>query len=98
MGMGKRVDEKALARVAVAMTSITAPEEMVSFLKELLTVNELKDITLRWLLMERLLDGETQRGIARELGISLCKITRGSRLLKQSDSVTARVLRHTRRS
>ncbi|MBI4350006.1 MAG: hypothetical protein HY550_01075 [Elusimicrobia bacterium] len=32
--------------------------------------------------------GRPQRGIARELKISLCKITRGSKILKSRGSVT----------
>jgi TrpR family trp operon transcriptional repressor len=34
----------------------------------------------------------SQRKIADELGISLCKITRGSKILKNRKSVTVRML------
>ncbi len=66
---------------------------MCKFLNELLTAGEMRDITLRWMLLERLAAGETQRRIAEDLKISLCKITRGSKILKQKDSVTARKLK-----
>jgi TrpR family trp operon transcriptional repressor len=36
--------------------------------------------------------GESQRAIARRLGMSLCKITRGSRELKKRNSAFRRVL------
>jgi len=36
--------------------------------------------------VKRLDRGQSQRAIAAELGLSLCKITRGSRVLKQPDS------------
>lgn len=39
-----------------------------------------------------LAEGIPQRQIAEELGVSLCKITRGARILKQTDSVTKKHL------
>ncbi len=90
---GKRtVDAKAFENVAEVLAAIASPEEMRSFLKELLTPGEIRDITLRWRLLERLSEGVPQRKIADELKISLCKITRGSKILKQKGAVTARVL------
>jgi TrpR family trp operon transcriptional repressor len=35
-----------------------------------------------------LMEGVPQRQIADELGVSLCKITRGAKILKQIDSVS----------
>jgi TrpR family trp operon transcriptional repressor len=86
------LDPKALAAVARVLASISGPEEMSRFLEELLTPGEVRDITLRWRLLELLAQGVPQRKIAEELQISLCKITRGSRILKQKGAVTARVL------
>ena len=87
-----KFDAKALDAVAGVLVSITSAEEMRCFLKELLTPGEVRDITLRWRLLEQLAAGVTQRKIAEELRISLCKITRGSKILKQKGAVTARVL------
>jgi len=88
-----KVDAKAFETVAEVLVSITSAKEMRCFLKELLTPGEVRDITLRWHLLEQLAAGATQRKIAEELKISLCKITRGSRILKQKGAVTARVLK-----
>ena len=88
-----KVDAKAFETVAEVLVSITSAKEMRSFLRELLTPGEVRDITLRWRLLEQLAEGVTQRRIAEELKISLCKITRGSRILKQKGAVTARVLK-----
>ncbi|HRR33221.1 MAG TPA: Trp family transcriptional regulator [Kiritimatiellia bacterium] len=85
------VDERVFERVAGVLASIESPDEMCTFLKELLTPGEVRDITLRWRLLERLSEGVTQRRIADELRISLCKITRGSKILKQRGAVTARL-------
>jgi TrpR family trp operon transcriptional repressor len=43
--------------------------------------------------MKELHQGKTQRDIASELGISLCKITRGSKILKQDDSQFGKILK-----
>lgn len=79
-------------RLARAMASIKTSSAAERFLRELLTPGELHDIVLRWQLMEQLAAGSTQRSIAERLGISLCKITRGARLLKNKDSVVSRLV------
>jgi TrpR family transcriptional regulator, trp operon repressor len=61
---------------------------MRHFLEEILTPAERKDLALRWKLMEMLQEGIPQRKIASELGISLCKITRGAKILKDGRSVS----------
>jgi TrpR family trp operon transcriptional repressor len=87
------VDLQAFETVATVLSAINSPLEMRLFLKELLTPGEVLDITLRWKLLELLADGMSQRKIAEERKISLCKITRGSKILKQKGAVTARVLK-----
>ncbi len=57
-------------------------EAMTVLLAGLLTPQEAEEIACRWRLMVMLLEGRTQRDISQELGISLGKIARGSRLLK----------------
>jgi TrpR family trp operon transcriptional repressor len=56
------------------------------FLESLLTRYEIDEISSRWELVKLLHGGMTQRSIARRLGLSLCKITRGSRELKKANS------------
>ncbi|NQT27929.1 transcriptional regulator [candidate division KSB1 bacterium] len=65
---------------------------MRHFFNEILTPSERETIQLRWDLMKRLYEGQSQRGIASELGISLCKITRGSKILKDKNSISSRIL------
>ena len=89
-----KIDAKAFAAVTDVLASLTSGEDMRQFLKELLTPAEIRDITLRWRLLERLTEGVPQRKIAEELKISLCKITRGSKILKQKGAVTACVLKN----
>jgi len=65
---------------------------MRKLFSELFTPAEIQDTALRWRLMELLHQGVPQRRIASDLGISLCKITRGSRVLKTRGSASKRIL------
>ncbi len=68
------------------------PWEIFLFFEEIFTPRELADLSLRWKLMMDLHRGMTQRKIAEKYGISLCKITRGSKILKKDNSVTLKIL------
>jgi len=72
--------------------SIDSEEELNSFFNDIFTPAELEDISLRWKLLKDLHKGITQRKIAEKYRISLCKITRGSKVLKNKDSVVLKVL------
>jgi len=78
--------------IVKVFTEIQDLNTMQKFFNEILTPTEKETIQLRWDLMKRLHEGESQRHIAAELGISLCKITRGSKILKDKQSVTSRLL------
>lgn len=82
-------DIRDIAKILVEIDNV---DDMSGFLDEILTDNEKKDLVLRWELMQRLYDGKSQRAIAAELGISLCRITRGARILKSRNSVTEKIL------
>ena len=66
-------------------------ELLESFFYCLLTPAEIADVASRWALVKDLREGKTQREIAKDLGVSLCKITRGSRELKKESSAFQRV-------
>ncbi|HOO89375.1 MAG TPA: Trp family transcriptional regulator [Syntrophales bacterium] len=74
------------------LTDISDFEEMRTFMEEILTPREIEDLSLRWKLLQELHAGSTQRSIASKYGISLCKITRGSKILKKDNSVTKKIL------
>jgi TrpR family transcriptional regulator, trp operon repressor len=73
-------------------TEIRDRRTMRDLFAELFTPAERRDVALRWRLMRMLYAGVSQRDVAAQLGISLCKITRGSRVLKGSRSVARRIL------
>ncbi len=74
------------------ISSIDNLEELSRFFEDIFTPAELDDISLRWKLLKDLHHGLTQRKIAEKYGISLCKITRGSKILKDKDSLVLKVL------
>lgn len=81
-----------IREISKILAEMTIAEDVEKFLYEILTDNERRDLSLRWELMKKLYKGVPQRSIASELGISLCRITRGSKILKSPDSVTGRLL------
>ena len=74
------------------ISSINDLDELNRFFNDIFTPAELDDISLRWKLLKDLHKGMTQRKIAEKYGISLCKITRGSKVLKDKASVVLKVL------
>ncbi len=70
----------------------THRKEMEVLFREIFTPSEIDTLTLRWQLLKDLYEGKTQRKIATEHKISLCKITRGSKLLKTKGSYLKKVL------
>ncbi|NLO92327.1 MAG: transcriptional regulator [Elusimicrobia bacterium] len=74
------------AEIVAALRGFSTDEAAHRFFGELLTPAEIENFALRWRLLKMLDGGVPQRQIAARLGISLCKITRGSRILKKRDS------------
>ena len=80
-----RVEEN-LVEMADALARTNDSLLIKDFLRCLLTPAEVADIAARWALVRALRQKIPQREIAKDLGISLCKITRGSRELKKPGS------------
>ncbi len=83
---------KPFTRLAENIATLRQPAKIEAFLNELLTPGELHDIVLRWELVEQLAAGVSQRQIATKLGISLCKITRGAKILKKRNGAVAELV------
>jgi TrpR family trp operon transcriptional repressor len=86
-----RVGEN-LTELAQTLAKAKDSELIESFLRCLLTPAETADIAARWALVKALEDKIPQREIAKNLGVSLCKITRGSRELKKPHSAFEQML------
>lgn len=88
-----RYDMKEIKELSKILGDIQEDQLIERFFKEILTPYEIKEISDRWALVKLLEEGMSQRKIARKLGISLCKITRGSRELKRKNSALKRIIR-----
>ena len=75
-----------LKQLSKALAKTEDEKLILDFLHSILTPNEISEVALRWALVMKICEGKSQRKIADELGLSLCKITRGSKELKKEDS------------
>lgn len=73
-------------------TAMDKESDMDRLFKELFTEREVSALVLRLQLLKELHQGVTQRTIASKHNISLCKITRGSKILKTEDSIIRQLL------
>jgi len=78
--------EKALSQMFELISATSDSATISEFFSCLMTPAELKDLAVRWLLVNEIDRGTTQREIAKKYRISLCKITRGSKELKKEGS------------
>lgn len=62
--------------------AIETPEEAKLLLADILTPQELESVSERWQEIQLLAKGMPQREIAKKLGISISKVTRGSNMLQ----------------
>ena len=83
---------KEIKAISNLVKNFNTEAEISAFFKELLTESELKTLSKRWRILEMLRDGRTQRDISRELQVSLCKVTRGAKILKDKNSILANYL------
>ncbi len=84
--MTEQDDHKAIEELANVLASTENKDLIEDFLHRILTPNELHSVASRWALTKLISQGMSQRKIAEKLGLSLCKITRGSKELKADNS------------
>lgn len=94
--MGNSISSEALGELVAVLADTHEPSAMRDLLEALLTPRERTRLALRWRLVCLLAGGAHQRSIARQLGISLCNITRGSRELKRRTVFRRKVARFVR--
>jgi TrpR family trp operon transcriptional repressor len=76
-----------LDEISRTLAAVHDEKSIRAFLESILTEKEILDISSRWELVKLLDQGMSQRKIVKELGVSLCKITRGSKELKKENSI-----------
>lgn len=84
--------EDAIREICHLLTQANDEEFTYEFFNCLFTPPERKDFANRWLLVKEIDKGTTQREIAKKFGMSLCKITRGSKELSKPDSAFRKML------
>ena len=91
----REIDEENLMELSEALARLRAPEEVRRFIEEVWTDSECRDVARRWHLMKLLAVGVPQREIAQRLKLSLCKITRGSKYIKDDTSLFRKAVMRT---
>ena len=81
-----------LIDVSKFIATIASKENIADFLSEILTKSEIETLSKRWRIIKMLNDKKTQREVAQELKVSLCKVTRGARILKNKNSIITNYL------
>lgn len=76
-----------------AIEKLKDDKEIFQFLDEVLTESELEALSKRWRILNMLNSNITQREIAKELNVSLCKVTRGAKILKNENSIVKKYLK-----
>lgn len=72
---------KALKRVAEVLSSVKGAT-LEKLLEDLITPAEIHDIDERIKIFKALLKGDSQRKVAKKLGVSVTKVTRGAHVLQ----------------
>lgn len=91
MNRNSRTKNKNLFEISKLLTNISS-NEAYDFLNEILTPTEFETISKRWQIIKMLNQNFSQREIAKELNVSLCKVTRGAKILKQQNSITKNLI------
>ena len=89
--------EDNLSELASALAETNDELLIKGFLRRLLTPAETADIAARWALVKALEQKIPQREIAKSLGLSLCKITRGSKEMKNPDQAFQKMMAAARK-
>lgn len=81
-----------LDEVSNLIFNLNTEKEVSGFILEILTESERETLSKRWRILKLLNNGVTQREIAKDLNVSLCKVTRGSKILKDKNAVITKYL------
>ena len=87
-----RNKNKEITDIINFLTNLKNQNEIINFMTEILTQAELETLSKRWRIINMLNNGMTQRDIAQKLQVSLCKVTRGAKILKDKNSIVRKYL------
>lgn len=81
-----------LLEISTVIKDLKTSNEVCDFLSDILTEKEISTLSKRWRILKLLSKGVTQREIASEMNVGLCKVTRGAKILKNKNSVITKKL------
>jgi TrpR-related protein YerC/YecD len=84
-----------LRQLGAALLSLTAKEDMLRFLRDLCTLEELEEMSKRWEAVHMLHKGVSYRKIAEKTGLSTTTITRISHWLQHGEGGYTTALKNT---
>ena len=92
--MNRNMNDKnaEIEMISSAIYNLKNENSICNFLLEILTKSEVETLSKRWRILTMLSEGKTQREIAQDLKVSLCKVTRGAKILKNNKSVVTKYL------
>ena len=79
--------EREIIDIAEVIKTTKTDKETLRLFEEIFTAPELETLKKRWCILKMLSEGKSQREIAKTLQVSLCKVTRGAKILKDKKSV-----------
>lgn len=82
-----------LEEISQNIKTLAHENDIRDFILEMHTQSELETLSKRWRILKMLKAGITQREIAKTLGVSLCKVTRGAKLLKDENSAIGKLIK-----
>ena len=82
-----------IKEISKTICKLTSDKSICNFLLEILTKSEVETLSKRWQILKMLNEGKSQREIAKELQVSLCKVTRGARILKTKNSIIRKIIK-----
>lgn len=89
-----KAGDRGLSNLCEALADADGAEQIGDFLKGILTPAERARIALRWELVKLLQrGGVSQRSVGKMLRVSLCKITRGARELREGPAGFAQIVK-----
>lgn len=89
----KRQRNSYIADLVDVLSSVARDkDDLHLFLQDLLSPAEYRELSLRWQIVKQLSAGTPQRGIAKNLGVSVATVSRGARVLADSKGGFRRVL------
>ena len=87
------VDKKSFLEIVHAFQTLCLEDDVKNFMLDLFTEAELATLSKRWCILKLLKKGFSQRAVAKDLNVGLCKITRGAKILKNNKPIVIKFLK-----